>query len=263
MARLFAPVCTLLICGGLAAPAQAQFFSRRAPEPTVSAEDLQPWPYPAPDARDWWEGDWPKPPDAYDPLQGRRLGRRERLTQIDNGVDPNLYRAWGLAPLQWQILQGEEMILEAWIRPSGDVRQLVSRLIVRRDGRAFVQARAGLACCEPGIARRVDVNAELPPGAAAQLLQLRSHPMWSAPRDVRVTEDEGTADPVCLEGTAYDLTLVVPGRAVSLRRACDQAEVGQVADALEALVRPALGHDTRFDVLLPRGADFSRERGAY
>jgi hypothetical protein len=36
-----------------------------------------------------------------------------------------------------------------------------------------------------------------------------------------------------------------------------------VADALEAALRGALGHDTRFDVLFPRGADFSRARAAY
>lgn len=261
MARLFAYALVPLLI--LASPAEAQFFSRRAAQPAEPAGPLQPWPYPAPDAQDWWDGKWPVAADALDPLTGRRLGRREKLTPVDNGVDPTLYRLWGLPPLQWQILRGDEMILEAWIRPSGDVRQMVSRVVVRRDGRAFVQARAGLACCQPGIARRVDIDAELPEGAAAQLLALRSHGMWSAPRDVRVTEAEDTADAICVEGTAYDLTLMVPGRAVSLRRACDRAEIGQVADALEAVLRGAIGRDSRFDVLFPRGVDFARERAAY
>lgn len=261
MARLFAYALAPLLI--FASSAEAQFFSRRAAQPAEPAGPLQPWPYPAPDAQDWWDGEWPVAAETLDPLAGRRLGRREKMTPVDNGIGPTLYRLWGLPPLQWQILRGDEMILEAWIRPSGSVRQMVSRVVVRRDGRAFVQARAGLACCQPGIARRVDIDAELPEGAAAQLLALRSHEMWSAPRDVRVTEAEDAADAICVEGTAYDLTMMVPGRAVSLRRACDRAEIGQVADALEAVLRGALGRDTRFDVLFPRGADFTRERAAY
>lgn len=261
MARLFAYALVPLLI--VASSAEAQFFSRRSATPAEPAGPVQPWPYPAPDAQDWWDGEWPVPPEALDPLSGRRLGRREQMTPVANGVEPTLYRLWGLPPLQWQILRGDEMILEAWIRPSGSVRQMVVRTVVRRDGRAFVQARAGLACCQPGIARRVDIDAELAEGAAAQLLALRGHEMWSAPRDVRVTEGEDTADAICVEGTAYDLTLMVPGRAVSLRRACDRAEIGQVAEALEAVLRPALGRDTRFDVLFPRGVDFSREKAAY
>jgi hypothetical protein len=261
LARLFAYALVPLLI--LASSAEAQFFSRRSSAPSEPAGPVQPWPYPAPDAKDWWDGEWPVAAEQVDPLAGRRLGRREKMTPVDNGVDPTLYRLWGLPPLQWQILRGDEMILEAWIRPSGSVRQMVTRVVVRRDGRAFVQARAGLACCQPGIARRVDINAELPEGSAAPLLALRDHQMWSAPRDVRVTEAEDTADAICVEGTAYDLTLMIPGRAVSLRRACDRAEIGQVADALEAALRGALGHDTRFDVLFPNGADFSRARAAY
>ncbi|MFC3077067.1 hypothetical protein ACFODL_03080 [Phenylobacterium terrae] len=261
MARLFAYALVPLLI--LASSAEAQFFSRRSSEPAEPAGPVQPWPYPAPDAQDWWDGEWPVAAEVLDPLGGRRAGRRERMTAVDNGVDANLYRLWGLPPLQWQVLRGDEMILEVWVRPSGSVRQMVTRVVVRQDDKAFVQARAGLACCEPGIARRVDINAELPEGAAAQLRALRNHDMWSAPREVRVTEAEDTADAICVEGTAYDVTLMVPGRSVSLRRACDRAEIGQVADALEAAVKAALGHDTRFDVLFPRGADFSRARTAY
>ncbi|MET0295539.1 MAG: hypothetical protein ABW042_11045 [Phenylobacterium sp.] len=243
----------------LAAPADAQLLGRRAPAP---AEPPQPWPYPPPDAEDWWKGEWPVRPEAADPLAGRKLGR-ERTAEIDNGIDANLYRAWALPPLQWQVLYGDEAILEAWIRPSGGVRQTVVRLIARRDGKAFVQVRAGLACCEAGIARRVVADAELPPGSADQILALRGHAMWSTPREVRVTEAGDTADALCVEGTSYDLTLLVRGRAASLRRACDRAEIGQVADALELAVRSALGKDTRIDVLFPKGADFSAERRAY
>lgn len=261
MARLSAYALVSLLM--LASPAEAQFFGRRAAQPAEPAGPIQPWPYPAPDAQDWWDGEWPVASEVADPLSGRRLGRREKLPPVANGVDPTLYRLWGLPPLQWQVLRGDEMILEAWIRPSGTVRQMVTRIVVRRDGRAFVQARAGLACCQPGIARRVDINAELPQGSAAQFLALRDHAMWSAPRDVRVTINEATADALCVEGTAYDLTLLVPGRSASLRRACEREEIGQVADALEPLVKAALGHDTRIDVLFARGADFSRERAAY
>jgi hypothetical protein len=66
-----------------------------------------------------------------------------------------------------------------------------------------------------------------------------------------------------VDGASYDLTLVVPGRSRSLRRACDTAEVGQAADALEPVLRAALGHEPRFDVLYPGSADFANARGAY
>ncbi len=76
-------------------------------------------------------------------------------------------------------------------------------------------------------------DAELPPGSAGAFQALRNHPLWSAPRDVRVAEGGGAADAVCVDGTAYDLTLLVPGRSRSVRRACDNAEAGQAADILE------------------------------
>jgi hypothetical protein len=68
---------------------------------------------------------------------------------------------------------------------------------------------------------------------------------------------------VCVDGTAYDLVLAEPGRAKTLHRACADAEVGQAADALEPALRAALGHDNRFDVIFPRGADFAAARAAY
>ena len=221
------------------------------------------WPYPPPDPKSWWDEKRPAPPEAADPLGGRRMGRGERLIPIDNGVDPSTYRLWGLMPLQWQLLRGPEMILEAWVRPQSSARQSVVRVTVRRDGRAFVQARAGLACCEAQIARRMGFDAELPPGSAAKFLALRASPMWDSPRDVEVRQGGGAAANVCISGASFDLTLVVPGRSRSLRRACDAEAVGQAADALELLLGAALGHDGRFDVIYPGGASFAAERDAY
>ncbi len=252
---------------GLALPAQAQLIGGRqsaAPPPGLTPAEAEIWPYPAPDPKSWWDDKWPKAPEASDPLGRRRLGRGERLVAIDNGVDPATYRLWGLLPLQWQVLRGDEMVLEVWVRPSDGVRQAVSRVIVRRDGQAFVQGRAGLACCEADIGRRVGFDRQLPEGSARTFLALRNHPMWSSPREVNVAEaDADTAEALCVAGISYDLTLLVPGRSVHLHRACDDREIGQVADALEPALRAAIGHEPRFDVLFPRGVDFSRDRRAY
>jgi hypothetical protein len=165
-------------------------------------------------------------------------------------------------PLQWQVLHPGEMVLEVWVRPATSVRQSVVRVTVRRDGRAFVQGRAGLACCEAQITRRIGFDAELPAGAAERFLALRDHPMWAAPRLVLVKET-GAAEGVCVNGVGYDLTLLVAGRSRTLHRACDAAAVGQVADALEPTLRAALGQDPRFDVLYRGGVDFSLDRQAY
>jgi hypothetical protein len=86
--------------------------------------------------------------------------------------------------------------------------------------------------------------------------------MWDAPRDVRVSE-VGASDAVCVDGTSYDLTLVVPGRSRALRRACDIAEIGQVADALEPALNAALGHEPRIDVLFADRSAFATARSAY
>jgi hypothetical protein len=91
---------------------------------------------------------------------------------------------------------------------------------------------------------------------------MRRLPLWSAPRDVRVAES-GAADALCVEGTAFDITLAVAGRTITVHRACDPAEVGQAADVLEAVLHAALGHDPRFDVLFPGGANFANARSAY
>lgn len=257
MVRLPATILCLL---SLAAPALAQ-PSSPAPAPSAAAEDA--WPWPPPDPKSWWDDKWPAAPETADPLAGRRLGRGEPAITIDNGYDPLLYRLWALPPLQNQILRNGEMILEVAVRPSTSARQSLIRVIVRRDGKAFVQARAGLGCCEPGIARRVGFDAELPAGSAAKFLALREDRLWDAPREVRVAEGSDAADALCIDGTSYDLTLVVPGKSRSVRRACDSAEVGQAADVLEAALGAALGHEPRFDVIYPTGASFESARAAY
>lgn len=260
-------ICAATISALGAAPAQAQLVGRQKlgpgqPPPDATPWEAEVWPYPAPDPKLWWDEQWPKQPETADPLGGRRIGRGERLPALDNGIDASTYRLWGLMPLQWQLVRGDEMVLELWVRPSRNVRQSVVRVTVRRDGDAFVQARAGYACCEADIGRRMGFDVKLPAGASAAFLTLRNHPMWAAPRDVRVAES-GAAEGLCVDGASYDLTLVVPGRAKSLRRACDPAGEGQVADALEAVIRAAVGHDPRFDILFPGGANFAASRAAY
>lgn len=251
----------------LALAAAAQAAPRRTGPPGAPA-DLSPadaavWPWPPPDPKSWWDDDRPKPPEAADPLGGRRLSSRDRLAPVDNGIEPTVYRLWGLQPLQTQPLAADEMILEVWTRPARSVRQAVIRVTVRRDGRAFVQGRAGYACCEPGIARRVGFDAELPAGAAGPFLALRSAAMWDAPRDVRVMDPSVSTEALCIDGVAYDLTLLEPGRSRSLRRACDNVAIGQVADALAPAFAAALGHEPRFDVLFPGDASFAAARSAY
>jgi len=218
---------------------------------------------PTPDPSSWWSLEIPRPSSELEPLYNRRLGRNEQPTPIDNGVEPLLYRLWGLQPLQTQIVRRGELILEVWARPAGDVRQVVIRVTLRRDGRAFVQARAGLGCCTPEIGRRVDINAELDPGRIASLKALPSDPAWSQPRSVVVDYGNGAVSPLCLDGVSWDATLLVAGQARHLRRACDDAEVGSIAAILSAALSAATGRDPRFDAVLPRGADFSRQAAAY
>jgi len=246
------------------APALAQLRVLKSTAPkTLPPVEAEIWPYPPPDPQSWWDDPRPMAPEAADPLGGRRLGRTARENLVDNGVEPTLYRLWDLPPLQTQVLHDDEMILEVWTRPSRSVRQAVIRITVRGDGKAFVQGRAGEACCEPGIRRRMGFDAELPAGAAATFLALRGNPMWDSPRDVGVVDSRVSTDALCVDGIAYDLTLLVPGRSRALRRACDDVEIGQIADALAPTVAAALGHDPRFDVLFRRGADFSSARAAY
>lgn len=260
------PILALLIAAALAGPAHGQLITLKpkaiGPPPGASPLEAEIWPFPAPDPKSWWDEKRPKPDEAADPLGGRRIRSVEQLAKPDNGVDASTYRLWGLMPLQWQLVRGDELILEVWTRPANSVRQTVTRVTVRGDGDVFVQGRAGLACCDAGIGRRMGFDAKLPAGSAGQFRALRDLPLWRAPRDVRVAET-GSVDAVCVEGTAYDITLVAPGRAVTLHRACDPAEVGEAADVLETVLRAALGRDPRFDVLFPGGARFAAARGAY
>lgn len=224
--------------------------------------EAQVWPFPPPDPKSWWEDKRPKVEEAADPLGGRRVRRGERLPQPDNGVDPSTYRLWGLMPLQWQVMRGDDTILEVWTRPSNSVRQTVTRIVVREDGEAFVQARAGFACCEAGISRRLGFDEKLPAGSAQKLLALRQHPLWRAPREVTAAET-GSTEAICVEGTSYDLTLLTRGQSKTVRRACDAAEIGEAADVLEAVIGAALGHDPRFDVVFRGSASYASARGAY
>ena len=252
---------SLLLIAALAGPAAAQPV---APPPSgLPAAEAAIWPFPPPDPKSWWDEKRPKAPEAADPLAGRRLERGDKRPKIDGAADPSTYRLWGLMPLQWQVLRGDEMILEVWVRPARSVRQSVVRITVRRDGHAFLQGRAGMACCEAQIGRRIGFDDELPAASAAGFLALRTHPMWKAPKQVSVMEGGGATEAVCVDGASYDLVLLTPNWSRTLRRACDNAAIGQAADALEPVLRAALGHDTRFDVLFPGGIDFSAAREAY
>lgn len=219
--------------------------------------------FPPPDPAAWWTDAWPTPPEAADPLGGRRAGRHERPPPIDNGVDPLLYRLWSLPPLQTQLVRRGELILEAWARPTGGVRQAVIRITLRGDGQAFVQGRAGLGCCDPRIGRLVAFDEPLPAYQIARFRALEAHPMWSQPQLTEIEEADGSASAVCVDGVAWDLTLVTRGASRRLHRACLGEEIGSIADALGPLVAAALGQDPRFDLLFPRGADFSREVADY
>lgn len=218
---------------------------------------------PLPDPAAWWAGEISRPSPEADPLYARRLGRNDQPIPIDNGVEPLLYRLWGLQPLQSQVLKRGELILEVWARPAQGVRQAVVRVTLRRDGRAFVQARAGLGCCTPEIGRRVDIDAELADTQIAPLKALPADLAWSQPRAVIVDYGGGAVPALCVDGVSWDVTLVIPGQARHLRRACDDAEVGSIAQILTTALQAAVGHDPRFDAVLPRGADFSRQAAAY
>src|SRR3979409_142060 len=104
----------------LAGSAQAQLL-RRAPGGPVTPPpkgtppaEAEIWPFPPPDPKAWWDDKRPIAPEAADPLGGRRQDARGRPVAVNNGVDPSTYRLWGLRPLQWQLLRGQEMILEVW-----------------------------------------------------------------------------------------------------------------------------------------------------
>jgi hypothetical protein len=192
----------------------------------------------------WWTA--PEPlNELLDPLGRRRPGRGAG-SPITAPVDASVYRLWGLTPLQTQVLKGDETVFEVWVRPTKADRQAVVRVVLRTDGRTFLQARAGRGCCAPGISRRVDIDRELPREARGAFRTLRTSTLWTQPRHVLVQE-QGAVSGVCVDGVNYDLVRVEARRTVQLRRSCDPAEIGSVAPALRTLLAAAQGFDPRFD----------------
>lgn len=244
------------LCAALAA-SDAAAQRRGAPPPAPPAA-------PPPDPNAWWSREEPRLEARFDPLGGRRWNARDARARagFSNGVDATYYRLWGLQPLQSLVLRRRETVYEVWYRPTDSVRQAVVRTILRSDGRAFVQARAGRGCCAPEITRRVDINQELPDDRRQALLRLRDDALWNQPRHVVVSEADDAVTAVCVDGASYDMTLVDTRRAVHLRRSCDPAELGSVAPALQAIVGAALGYDPRFDVVFTRER-FDRHAQAY
>lgn len=249
----------------VAAPAAAQLPFLRKPLPPPP-EESAPAPPPPPDPKVYWDKKEVPLEDRFDPLGDRRASRAEASAPrpVANGVDPLLYRLWGLQPLQLQLVRGREAIIEAWVRPSGDVRQAVIRITVRSDGRAFVQARAGLGCCRAEIARRVDIDQELPAGSGDAFLDLAKSEVWSQPEEVIAAEKgEQALEAVCVNGVSYDLTLMSADAVRHLRRNCDYVEVGSIAPLLGPVVGAALGREPLFDFLFPRGAGYAEQAEAY
>lgn len=258
--RLLLALCAL----ALASPAQAQLLPFLRPKPPPAPVVVEAPPPPTPE--EYWEGKEPDLEDRQDPLGDRRATRGEIAAprRIDNGVDPLMYRLWGLPPLQNQLVRTGDAVLEAWVRPSGSVRQAIIRITVRRDGRSFVQARAGLACCRPEIIKRVGIDEEMLPGAGAAFEVLATDALWNQPTEVRPQErGSGAVDSLCAGGVAYDLTLVTATRAYHLRRNCDPVEVGSIAPVLGPMVAAVLGKNGYIDYLFPKGADFGADAQAY
>ncbi len=250
---------TALALTALAAPAAHAQVQEQV---TVA---INPDALPPPDGQAWWTDEWPDRPEAANPLGERRAGRDERppALAIDNGVSPLLYRLWALPPLQQQLVRGNEIIVEMWSRPAETVRQAAIRVTLRRDGRAFVQGRAGLACCEPEIGRFVAFDAELAPERAEAVRAIVQDPVWGQPRMVNVVEDGMTMDQLCVNGVSYDVSLVISNAARTLHRACSGEQVGSIAPILDAVLSAALGYDRRFDAVFPNGADFASDRALY
>ncbi|WP_236627747.1 hypothetical protein [Caulobacter sp. B11] len=109
----------------------------------------------------------------------------------------------------------------------------------------------------------MDIDAELTDEQAIGLKALTGDALWSQPRAVTVDYGGGSVAPICIDGISWDVTLLVPGQARHLRRACDDAEVGSIAPALAAALTAASGRDPRFDAVFAHGGDFSRQAAAY
>lgn len=216
---------------------------------------------PAPDPMAWWTGT-ARIAESRDPLGDRRSGRDDPAVAIDNGVQPLLYRLWGLPPLHTMVLREGETVIEVWARLPEDSRQAVARVTLRRDGDVFIQARAGLGCCLPEIGRRVDIDQKVEQPDRELLRRLARDAVWDQPKEVRI-EGPAEVEPLCARGAAYDLTLLTYERSRHLRRACNDEVIGQVADILQAVLSLAMGRDARFDVLFQSRTDFAAKRAAY
>ncbi|HET9159361.1 MAG TPA: hypothetical protein VFN88_02010, partial [Caulobacteraceae bacterium] len=179
-----------------------------------------------------------------------------------NDVPPLLYRLWGLPPLQTMVLRPGEAVFEVWVRPTGASHEAIARLTLRRDGKVFIQARAGIGCCRPEIARRVDIDAVVEQADVNGLKTLARSPLWRQPVEVEVANPHEVT-PVCAKGSAYDVTLLEYDRSAHLRRICDDEAVGSIAPVLATVLGAAMGKDPRFDALFRGGADFSFEQGQY
>jgi ketosteroid isomerase-like protein len=228
----------------------------------AQATPVEPYapPQPAYDAQAWWTAAEPYQ-ELVDPLGNRRPGR-SAPPPIPAPVDASVYRLWGLMPLQTQVLRRDETVFEVWVRPVDARRQAVVRVVVRTDGRTFLNARAGKGCCGPGIGRRVDIDRELERSQREAFRTLRADPLWTQPQHVLVQE-QGASAALCVDGVAYDLVRVEARRTVHLRRSCDPAEIGSVAPALRTILGAARGVDPRFDAALQDGFDFAEEQAEY
>lgn len=258
MRRAFA---ALVLSALIAGPAAAQTAAQE--QVTIASPTA---PIPGPDPQAWWTDKWPAKPDAYNPLGNRRIRRGERppAQNIPNGVPPLLYRLWDLPPLQDQLVRGDETIVEVWARPSETVRQAVVRVTFRGDGRAFIQGRAGLGCCDPHIGRFVEFDQELSADRAAAVRATIQDPAWGQPPIAETYEADGaTVSQLCVNGVSYDANLVIANAARTLHRACSGEQVGSIASILSAVLSAAMGYDPRFDVVFPRGVDFSQDRHDY
>jgi hypothetical protein len=212
------------------------------------------------DPKAYWTGP-NRAPVQIDPLGDRRARRNDPKVAINNDVPPLLYRLWGLPPLQSMVLRPGEVVIEVWVRPTGGSHEAIARLTVRRDNKVFIQARAGMGCCRPDIARRVDID-QVVKADAGPLKALAKSPVWSQPREIDISRPN-VAAPVCVRGAGYDLTLLEYDRSVHLRRICDTEAIGSVAPVLQAVLSQAMGKDPRFDTLFRGGADFAMEQAEY
>ncbi|MDB5452539.1 MAG: hypothetical protein JWO33_1117 [Caulobacteraceae bacterium] len=212
------------------------------------------------DPKAYWTGP-NRAPVQIDPLGDRRARKNQPKVAINNDVPPLLYRLWGLPPLQTMVLRPGEAVIEVWVRPTGASHEALARLTLRRDGKVFIQARAGMGCCRPDIARRIDID-QVVETKGVDYKALAKSPVWAQPRDVEVFRPDAVS-PVCLKGAAFDLTLLEYDRSVHLRRICDGEAVGSVAPVLHEVLDAAMGKDPRFDALFRGGADFSFEQGQF